>query len=100
MKSDINTLRAIFRNEASEIHLRVMKTFEFNTKKLDRQKDENVFQQLTARYADELKRELSQTAEQLIDRYGDETNRHLLRQDFTHQIAYYISEWHLKIRSM
>lgn len=100
MRADVDTVRAKFRDEASVIHVRVMKTFELNTKKLDRQKDENVFQQLTARYADELKRELSRMAEQLIDHYDDDTSRHLLRQDFMYQIAYYISEWHLKIRSM
>lgn len=100
MRADFDTVRARFRDEASVIHVRVMETFELNTKKLNRQRDENVFQQLTARYADELKRELSRMAEQLIDHYGDDTSRYLLRQDFTHQIAYYISEWHLKIRSM
>lgn len=100
MKADVDTVRARFRDEASVIHIRVMKTFELNTKRLDRQKDENVFQQLTARYANELKKELSQMAEQLIDQHGDETNRHFLLQDFTRQIAYYISEWHLRIRSM
>lgn len=100
MNPDINTVKARFRDEASEIHLRAMKTFEYNTKKLDRQKDENVFQQLTARYADELKRELSQMAEKLLAQYGGGTNKHLLYQDFAHQIAYYVSEWLLKVRSM
>lgn len=39
-------------------------------------------------------------AEQLIDDYKNDTSKHLLRQDFTHHIAHYISELHLKIRSM
>jgi hypothetical protein len=100
MNSDINTFKAKFRAEASVIHLRVMKTFEMSTKKLDRQKDENVFQQLTARYADELKRELSQMAEKLIDQSGDGTKRNSLQQDFARQISYHVSEWLLKVRSM
>ncbi|MFT3750466.1 MAG: hypothetical protein QM768_19285 [Agriterribacter sp.] len=100
MNPDINTVKAIFRDEASVIHLRVTKAFEFNTRKLDRQKDENVFQQLAARYADELKRELSQMAEKLLAKQGGGANRHLLHQDFARQIAYYVSEWLLKIRSM
>lgn len=100
MKPDIDTIKARFRDEASVIHLRIMKTFEFNTQKLDRQKDENVFQQLTARYADELKRELSQMAKKLIDQYGEGAIRNLLQQDFARQISYHVSEWLLKIRSM
>ncbi|MGN6493135.1 MAG: hypothetical protein ACTHLE_14140 [Agriterribacter sp.] len=100
MTSDINTIKARFRDEASVIHLRIMSTFELNTQKLDREKDENVFQQLSARYADELKRELSQMAGKLIDQCGDGTTRNLLKQDFARQISYHVSEWLLKIRSM
>lgn len=100
MNSDIDAVKARFRDEASVIYLRIMKTFEFNTKKLDRQKDENVFQRLTSRYADELKRELSQIAEQSIYQCGDGTKRNLLRQDFARQISYHISQWLLKVRSM
>lgn len=100
MNVDINTLKARFRDEASVIHLRVMKTFELNTTKLDRQKDENVFQQLAARYAAELKKNLSQMAEKLISQLEDGTKRNLLQQDFARQISYHVSEWLLKIRSM
>ncbi|MGN6493159.1 MAG: hypothetical protein ACTHLE_14260 [Agriterribacter sp.] len=100
MNSDIDAVKARFRDEASVIYLRIMKTFEFNTQKLDRQKDENVFQRLTSRYADELKRELSQIAEQLIYQCGDGTKRNLLQQDFARQISYHISQWLLKVRSM
>lgn len=100
MKTDIDIVRARFRNEASTIYLRVMRNFELNVKRLDRQKDENVFQQLTARYADELKKELSQMAEKMVDQCSGGVNRDTLRQDFSRQISYNISELLLKIRSM
>jgi len=77
-----------------------MKAFEHNARKLDRQRDENVFRQLQSRYEATLKRELAQLAEKFIEQHGERTNMDFLRREFSGQIGYTVTEFRLKINSM
>ncbi len=77
-----------------------MSAFVYNAQKLNRQVDENVFQQLSSRYAEQLKAELKQAAEQLLEQHKETVNSDLLRLDFSNHISYSLTEFRLKIRSM
>lgn len=100
MEKDIEIIVSQFRNEASGIFLMVAEDFERHAKRLNRRWDENVFQQLQSRYVQELKKQLSESAEKIINQYKVSRNLNILKQEFTRQIAYHTSELLLKIRSM
>lgn len=100
MKRDIENINAAFREEASVIYRRLMEAFENNTRKLDRQWDENVFRQVQSRYEEELKRELIHLAEKIIGQHGEGIINDTLSRDFSAQIAYTATAFHLRINSM
>ncbi len=96
MHSDIDMINANFRRAASTIFLSLYEQFKNAVKSLDRQKDENVFRQLQSRYADELKRKLTEIAIGLIDQYKGQGDTNTLRRELTNQVSYYQTEFILK----
>ena len=100
MERDIEIIVSHFRNEASSLFLAIVEDFERHAEKLNRQRDENVFQQMQSRFVQELKKQLSYIAEKVIGQYKGNTGINTLRRELTAQIEYYISELLLKIRSM
>lgn len=100
MEKDIEIIVSQFRSEASVLFGAIVEDFVHQTKRLNRQWDENVFQQMQSRYAQELKKQLSQVAEKVIVHYKGNLSASRLRLDLTHQIEYYTSAFVLKIKSM
>lgn len=98
MESDIERLKSNFRDSASKIVNYVWQEFQNQSSRLDRHKDENVFQQLQSRYINELQQRLREEAENLIRNYTG--NSAALRRDLTNQIAYIVSQLNLRIRSL
>ncbi len=96
MHSDIDMINANFRRAASTVFLSLYEQFKNAVKDLDRQKDENVFRQLQSRYADELKRKLTEIAIGLLDRYKGPGDTNTLRRELTNQVSYYQTEFILK----
>lgn len=100
MERDIEVIVSQFRNDASRMFAAIAESFKHQTKQLNRQKDENAFQQLQSRYINELKKELGYTAEKIISRYNGSTNLDTVRFELTRQIEYYLNELLSKIRSL
>jgi hypothetical protein len=100
MERDIEIIVSHFRNEASSLFLAIVEDLERHAEKLNRQRDENVFQQMQSRFVQELKKQLAYIAEKVIGQYKGNADINILRRELTAQIEYYISELLLKIRSM
>lgn len=100
MEKDIEIVVSQFRSEASGLFQAIAEDFVRHAKRLNRQWDENVFQQMQGRYMQELKKQLTHIAEKLISQYKGALNTNMLRHELTQQIDYYISAFVIKIRSM
>lgn len=98
METDIEVIKSNFRQEASQIFSYIFRSFRKHAEKLDRQRDENVFQQLAGSHADQLKTQLTQTAKKMMARFSGPVDK--LNRELTKEISYYISEFHVKIMSM
>ncbi|MCD2422094.1 hypothetical protein LQ567_04925 [Niabella pedocola] len=72
--------------------------FKEQTARLDRQTDENVFQQLRGRYERQLQQQLSGEAKELMYAYKRNDILHL-QHLLTESIAYYLSEFRTKAGS-
>lgn len=88
-----------FESIADKLFTHLYKKFDTDTMSLDRDRDENVFQQSAARYAYTLKEQLSQNALELIEK-----NRYLIadishvQQMLTRRIAVYVNEFKQKLK--
>ena len=100
MGDDIDIIKSSFRNSSSRISQLIFNDFRKNIRKLDRQKDENVFQQLLGRYIHELERKLADEAGKALAQYQVKVNINILRRELTSQVSYNMSEFLLKVRSM
>ncbi len=100
MERDIEVLASQFRNEAASLFRLVFEQFERSVQKLNRQHDENVFQQMKGHHAQKLKEQLQQVAEKTLDRLQGYVSKNTLRLELTRQVAYYVLELHLKIDAM
>ena len=100
MERDIEIIVSQFRNEAANLFLAIVEDFERHAERLNRQRDENVFQQMQSRFVQELKQQLSYIAEKVIGQYKGNTGINTLSREMSAQTEYYISELLLKIRSM
>lgn len=98
METDMEKIIARFRDSAGRIFVLIWEDFERRAKILDRQRDENVFQQLQSRYIDELRKQLTKIVEASLNEYSGDRN--MLRRDLTNQVSYNVSEFLQKIRSM
>lgn len=100
MEKDITLIISDFRNLSSKIYEMVYDDFRQKVKNLDRQRDENVFQQLQARYVNALKKQLEQEAEKVIQEHNRHHAVRTLQRELTGQIAYLLPEFILKVKSM
>lgn len=100
MEKDINIIKSNFRNSSTRISHLIYEDFIRSVKKLDRQRDENVFRQLQSRYRSELEKQLNAAAEKVIGEYGGHNDMRTLQRELTNQISYNVSEFLLKIKSM
>jgi hypothetical protein len=99
MHPDIDNIKADFRDTAGRIFQSTFSLFVKSVAKLDRRRDENVFQQLQGRYADELENRLSETARAVIERNGEKADSNVLRKELADEISYFVSEFLVKARS-
>lgn len=97
MEKDIDLVMIKFRDTAARLSSLLWEDFTERITKLNRRTDENVVQQLQSRYTEELKNQLTQTADQLIQQLG--RNRQIASRELTSLIAYYASELVLKMKS-
>ena len=98
MKTDVEQHTVLFHNRAREVFFSLYNNFKHSTATVDRQRDENVFQQLQAKYTNELKSQLHAVASEVLEQLpglNDGLNRML------HSlIEGYIREFVQKARSL
>jgi hypothetical protein len=100
MEKDFGNIISKFRDLSSKMSEMIYDDFKRKVKKLDRQKDENVFQLLQARYINELDKQLQQAAEKMVQENNKYSNLKLLRNELANQSSYILSEFLQKARSM
>jgi hypothetical protein len=66
MKKDVELKSMVFHNRARDVLLSLYKDFKHSAASIDRQGDENVFQQLRCRYAGRLKHQLQSIASEIL----------------------------------
>lgn len=100
MENDINRAVSAFRNLSSRVSEMIYLDFRSSVKKLDRQTDENVFQKLQARYIAELENQLNQAAGKLISEFRGNSLVNTLQYELSNRVAYLLSEFLLKAKSL
>lgn len=99
MENDAVYIITRFRETAHKLFEELYHDFTEQVKKLDRQGDENVFQQLRGRYEYQLQRQLEEEAKELIRTY--KRNDLLpLRQSLTGYISYCLSAFRVKTNAL
>ena len=99
MKSNIEQYTVQFHNRAREIFFSLYNDFKRSTATVDRLRDENVFQQLQAKYTHELKSQLYAVASEMLEQVSSGVHdgfNHLLHS----LIEDYINEFVQKARSL
>ncbi len=86
-----------FESNADKLFTHLHQQFDMDTLRLDRDRDENVFQQAAARYAHTFKEQLNGSALELIEKYRHTIVdfRHV-QQMLTKRIAVYVNEFNQK----
>jgi hypothetical protein len=97
---DFTQIATDFRNISSRIYEFIFAEFRRSVKQLDRQLDENVFQQVQAKHIGKLKQMLEQETARTLESHGRHRAAQALQQEMTGQIAYLLSAFLLKARSM
>src|SRR5829696_6616207 len=100
MKYDLEQVNVLFHNRAKEIMLSLYQEFKYATMSIDRQWEENLFQQQRGKYVSQLKHRLNDIVLELMDKLDGDGNRgecgYLLNR-FSQE---YVQEFSQKIRSL
>lgn len=89
-----------FNNAAKKIFFSLYEKFAVSAKRLDRRKDENVFQQQQSKYLNTLKTQLENLAQAILNKPGFVKNMNLLNRKLTDEIEIYLNEFRQKSRSL
>lgn len=89
-----------FNNRAKKIFFLLYERFRESTKRLDRAKDENVFQQQESKYLQTLKQQLESLALEILNKSSSVGNKSQLNKKLTDEINEYIKEFRQKSRSL
>ena len=98
MKNDAEYRSMAFHNRAREILSSVYNDFKRSVAAIDRQGDENVFQQLRNKFAGKLKQKLQSVALELLGETAVGTDK--LNQVLSRLIEQYVHEFMQKIRAL
>ena len=88
-----------FNNHAAGFYAYLFDQLSASVQKLDRKKEENVFKLQVSKYIEELKRQLDQQAQGLLDTQ-DSTIRKQLESVLPRIVNYYLQEFMLKCNSL
>ncbi|HEY5966518.1 MAG TPA: hypothetical protein VIU35_01010 [Chitinophagaceae bacterium] len=89
-----------FDNKAKKIFFSLYENFAGSAKQLDRQKDDNVFQQQQSKYLKTLKTQLENLAKDILNKNGSLKNINLLNKKLSDEINTYLNEFSQKSRSL
>ncbi|MEI6950221.1 hypothetical protein V9K67_23775 [Paraflavisolibacter sp. H34] len=100
MTNSMESLKVEFNNRASSVFFTTFSSFQTSIASLDRQGDENVFQQLRGRYATLLQQQLEGIARELISRSQAEPGTARLKEALPTMILEYTNDFCRKINSL
>jgi len=89
-----------FGNKAKKIFFSLYEKFVGSAKELDREKDDNVFQQQQSKYLNTLKTQLENLAQDLLNKNNSLKNITLLNKKLRDEINIYLNEFRQKSRSL
>jgi len=89
-----------FDNKAKKIFFSLYENFAGSAKQLDRQKDDNVFQQQQSKYLNTLKTQLENLAQDILNKNSSLKNINLLNKKLRDEINTYLNEFTQKSRSL
>ncbi|HEX6846230.1 MAG TPA: hypothetical protein VF144_04600 [Chitinophagaceae bacterium] len=98
--SDISQILVDFNEKAKKIFFSLYDHFSQSARKLDRTKDNNVFQQQEAKYIATLKHQLELLALDLIGKNKATINSRQLSKKLTDTVEHYLNEFKQKTRSL
>ena len=99
MNSGLDQVLFDFNAKAIKIFFSLFDRFKDSTIRLDRKKDENVFQQQLGKFQFTLKEQLEVTAKELIEKNKTITNITHFNKILSQRIGYYLNEFRLKSAS-
>ncbi|ANE53049.1 hypothetical protein [Flavisolibacter tropicus] len=91
--------RVLFHDRARNVFFSIYSEFRHSIASVDRQGDENVFQQLQNRYVSQLHSRLNSIALELLEQ-AEGTNRNQLSVSLSQSIKEYINEFMQKVKSL
>ncbi len=100
MKNDFEHISVTFHNRAKAVLFSLYESFRYAVASIDRQGDENVFQQLRNKFSGRLKHQLQSIAQEMMSQAGNGINRNELNQSLSYFIEEYEHEFLQKIRSL
>lgn len=100
MENDMEHRMVLFHNRAKMILSSVYRSFLYSVGSIDRQGDENVFQQLRDKFADRLKYQLQSVAREVLDQSTDRASAGTLNHMFSRFIDDYRREFIQKVRAL
>jgi len=100
MGKDIVLIITEFRNVTSLIYEMVFAGFRESVKNLDRQEDENVYQQLQSKYRSKLKMLLEHEAEKILEEHRAQGDLRMLQRELNGHVSYLLTAFLLKAKSM
>ena len=100
MDKEYEQLSVEFTTKAQKLFIFAYENFRDSTRKLDRQKDENVFQLQIGKFLATLKLQLEQTAQELLQKNRAIKNIEQGRQVLKDKIGLYLAEFKLKATSI
>jgi len=89
-----------FNTKAIKIFFSLFDRFKDSTSRLDRKKDENVFQQQLGKYQYSLKEQLEMIAKELFEKNKTIINISQFNKILSDRISYYLNEFRLKSSSV
>ena len=99
MNNEFEQVVVEFNTKAQKLFFLTYERFHASTRRLDRKKDENVFQQQLGKYLYDLKLQLENIASELLHKYKSLVNINRYNSVLTDQIKDYLNEFRQKSRS-
>jgi hypothetical protein len=100
MENDMGVIISRYRDLSSRISEMIYADFKKSVERLDRQRDENVFQLSQARYIQELEKQLHNEVEKMVEKHKSNANLNLLRHELGSQASYILAEFLQKAKAM
>lgn len=100
MDKELEKISVDFNNKAQKLLFQLFDKFRSSARRIDRQKDENVFQQMQGKYLYTMKQQLELIAKELIYKNTSLKNTEHLNKVLTDEINLYLNEFRQKSRSL